>query len=677
MAASEATLSAELKALVKQHEAYKIKAAEEQQLVEKLLGLLQQKEQSLENLKSDLDDQTESRRRWQKRATDAESRTTSVQHLLVLVDGNQHFFQPGLIRAGTPGAKEAVDTLLAEVKEFARQQHKNDLPETISVVVHIFSDIGRLAQDLATANLLPDPDRLWTFVQDACKIEPCITISDCGAAHDAVDAKMKQFYELYIENCHCRHIFLALGEESEYYNILQLYSEDDYTKAKTSLVEPAQGFPAGINVPFHIVSLSTLVSVPRKEAFSGEITANINGRSSAPQWEDKVEHEVAVPATSEVKSVQTGSPTTARHEPRVPSSSSDTRRSKGPEENGLDPSPEQWKDITPARNEPNGIIADDAARESSFAGVVKLEPSTHSSSNSNKTAEQSWETTPSANTYVPPPFEGAWGDEEAGVDGVPGRQEHPKHNGTWTSDPAGSYRGFNKNKQAQKPAWRQERPAGFPARRPRRVPQQFEGSWDDMTQGDEPQSQPSIQESSQSLASASVPASAPNAVSNPNLKSNGFKPLAPGHEGLTKPEPYPNARPIWSPIALNYLDQRIDLKLPRPSPGDQELFDLRSRNRRLCNEHHLRLSCNNTSCPYDHEPISDGVYLALRHKARTLPCSIGPGCRRHDCFGSHHCLNVVSTTGCRRPRCPFQARMHDTTDLVIVNMIEPPPKEVN
>ncbi|KAL2437064.1 hypothetical protein ABEF94_016072 [Exophiala dermatitidis] len=335
---------------------------------------------------------------------------------------------------------------------------------------------------------------------------------------------MKQFYELYIENCHCRHIFLALGEESEYYNILQLYSEDDYTKAKTSLVEPAQGFPAGINVPFHIVSLSTL--------------------SSAPQWEDKVEYEVAVPATSEVKSVQTVSPTTARHESKVPSSSSNTHRSKGLEENGLNPSPGQWKETTPARNEPNGIIADDAARESSSAGVVKLEPSTHSSSNSNKTAEQSWETTPSANTYVPPPFEGAWGDEEARVDGVPGRQEHPKHNGTWTSDPAGSYRGINNNKQAQKPAWRQERPAGFPARRPRRVPQQFEGSWDDMTGGDEPQSQPSIHESSPSLTSASVPASAPNAVSNPNLKSNGVKPLAPGHEGLTKPEPYPNARPI-------------------------------------------------------------------------------------------------------------------------------------
>jgi hypothetical protein len=31
------------------------------------------------------------------------------------------------------------------------------------------------------------------------------------------------------------------------------------------------------------------------------------------------------------------------------------------------------------------------------------------------------------------------------------------------------------------------------------------------------------------------------------------------------PEPHPERRPVCSPIALNKLDQRIDLKLPRPS----------------------------------------------------------------------------------------------------------------
>ena len=81
---------------------------------------------------------------------------------------------------------------MAEVRKFAKTQHKDDLPENISVVVHIFSDIGQLAQDLSAANLVPDPDQIWTFIQDICKLQPGFTVSDCGSGRQAVDAKMKR-----------------------------------------------------------------------------------------------------------------------------------------------------------------------------------------------------------------------------------------------------------------------------------------------------------------------------------------------------------------------------------------------------------------------------------------------------------------------------------------------------
>ncbi|EXJ86894.1 hypothetical protein A1O3_03848 [Capronia epimyces CBS 606.96] len=687
MADGEVQLSTGLKALAKQHEAYKVKAAEEHELVEKLLKLLDEKEQTLENLKSDLDDQTESRRRWQKRAIDIESRITSVQHVLVLLDGNQHFFKHGLIRAGTSGAREAVGTLLADVRDFARSQHKNDLPENISVVVHIFSDVGRLAQDLSAANLLPDPDQLWTFIQDVCKIEPGITISDCGAGHEAVDAKVKHFYELFIENCHCRHIFLALGHESEYYNILQLYSDDDYTKSKTSLVQPELGFPSGVTIPFHTVNLSPLSSVPSSEGF-GESAHKINGEVSVRQWDDGPEHQALVSNVSEAKSVPNTTPRTAFHDPQIRPSAS-IIVSNGPTEQKLPPPPSpspptqphpaQSVDTTPAREERNGVAND--IQEASLAGVVKLESSAHSSSNSNKTAEQSWETTPSGHTYVPLPIQGAWGDEGAEEDGAADNQKSFNQTGTWTSHPIRSYHNSNTN-GTQKLGWRQERASSgaytAPTRRGgRRVPKQFEGSWDDMVEQEQPPSHQSIHGSSPTLASPATPTATPATASKPKPKVNGFVPAAFERQVVTMAEPNPNERPIRSPIALNQFDQRLDLKLPRPAPADEEHFQLRSRNRRLCNEQHLRQSCNNPQCPYDHEPISDGVYLALRHKARNLPCSVGPKCRRHDCFGSHHCPNVSNSTSCGRPNCPYQARMHDTTDLVIVATIEPPPREVS
>jgi hypothetical protein len=53
-------------------------------------------------------------------------------------------------------------------------------------------DVGKLADDLSTANMLPEPDQLWTFIQDASRFEPGIIISDCGSDHGAVDVKMKR-----------------------------------------------------------------------------------------------------------------------------------------------------------------------------------------------------------------------------------------------------------------------------------------------------------------------------------------------------------------------------------------------------------------------------------------------------------------------------------------------------
>lgn len=490
------------------------------------------------------------------------------------------------------------------------------------------------------------------------------------ARREAPLTSYAEFYELYIENCHCRHIFLALGHESEYYNVLQLYTDDEYTKAKTSLVQPEQGFPPGVNIPFHTVSLSTLGSVPRNEDFSRQKVPTVNGEVSERPWADGPERPAAVSTAPEAKSVPNTTPITAFHNPKVVSSASNIE-SPRPNELPLPPSPAPPVDTAPAQEQLNGTVNN--VQNSSSAGVVKLESSAHSSSNSNKSAEQGWETTPTAQQYLPPAIEGAWGDE--GADAVAGDRDRSNPTGTWTSHPLRPYHGNNDTNRTQQPVWRQERASTRTAysapRRGRRVPQQFEGSWDDMVEQERRQSQPSTHDSSPTLAwvSASTHGTAAK------LKANGFLSSSFDRQEVTMAEPRPNKRPIRALIALNQYDQRIDLKLPRPSPADTKAFEVRSRNRRLCNEHHLRLNCNNPLCPYNHEPISDGVYLALRHTARTLPCSIGPNCRRHDCFGGHHCANVSNSTSCGRPRCPFKARMHEPADLVIVRTIEPLPKQ--
>ncbi|EXJ55081.1 hypothetical protein A1O7_08006 [Cladophialophora yegresii CBS 114405] len=718
---------------------YKSKAVEMTALFENLLKLLSEKEVECEDLKYDLQDQTESRRHWHKRAADAEGRIASVQHVLVLVDGNQTFFKPGLILAGPRGVRGAVETLIAEAKTCARAQHKNDLSDNLSAIVHIFVDVGRLAHDLSTANLLPEPDQLWTFIQDASKLEPGITISDCGSGQGAVDAKMKHFYELYLENCHCRHLFLALGREADYYNVLSTYADDEFTRLKTSLIKPSLGLPDKYILPFDTVDFSCLESVRRQTISFNDTVPKVNGmpaavsRSAFAQVPSvspfdgnaraaprasltatvpesiatppagprgpvaRVDVYGATPRVNGTPPATSGRPASPYAQSPAPGSSSSPIGQAAP--STFDPGPPSTMvqapeealttrhaspafvaqtSSAPATVQTQAPVSEDAIKEYgdangnvdkvedvSSAAVVKLNTSSHSSSQSKKSAEQSWESA-TVNDYAPAPNPVPWTMEEPMAQPASHEFNEPqtysrKNNNNFPRrQPREGAGGGGGGGSGGGGGGRQDRFNGG-QQSGRRLPRQFKGSYDDMmsTQGSSASPRPATTSMS-SLA-----------MSKSTDFANSFT-----RQDVTKPEPNPQARPVLAPVALNTLNQRIDLKLPRPAPADEEAFKLRTNNRHLCNEHHMRGQCSNINCTYDHEEISDGVYLALRNTARLSPCNQGSRCRQHDCYLGHHCPNVSRISACGRPNCPFKARnLHDIFDLTIVEMIEPSKKE--
>lgn len=197
------------------------------------------------------------------------------------------------------------------------------------------------------------------------------------------------------------------------------------------------------------------------------------------------------------------------------------------------------------------------------------------------------------------------------------------------------------------------------------MPVQFEGSFDEMPPSNEPKSRASHQRN-QSMASSRTS----NEVSSSSrLTAAVFK-----RQMVEVADPNPTVRPIWSPVAVNKSDHRIDLNLPKPAQKDSQSFSVRTQQRRLCYDYHLLAKCEDTNCPYDHEAVGDGVYLALRINARKSPCTTGPSCRKHNCYAGHHCPNVGNVTECGRKNCPFNTLgMHKVKDHEIVNMIEPPP----
>lgn len=99
-----------------------------------------------------------------------------------------------------------------------------------------------------------------------------------------------------------------------------------------------------------------------------------------------------------------------------------------------------------------------------------------------------------------------------------------------------------------------------------------------------------------------------------------------------------NDRESPSCIFQNRRGQRIDV--PKELHVAPVLFnELKRRNPRLCNSHHLLGSCTNIFCPYDHNSIlSDHEFGALLSLSRSQRCPQGSACT-DPCFKGHMCPN--------------------------------------
>jgi hypothetical protein len=548
--------------------------------------------------------------------------------------------------------KEAIQSLTSEAKTSAQEQRKNDLPSTnLSVIVHIFIDVGRLADDLASAGLLPEPDKLWTFIQGVCA-EAGVTISDVGSDQRAVAAKMKcklsraygyisadcrDFYELYLENCHNRHLFLALGGDSAYYQTLESCEDDAYTKMKTSLVHP---IAADSQLPFHTIAFSSLEKVPQQSSASVELTTPMPAltasiRSFEHGWVHNGVPQPSVssptqfitiksscparqPASPQKSTVQGSPRPTTTPITRLKSTSSPSPAAKAEQAIPAERVSPTLAVLTPSSHlsgiPQNFSNANGHHHESSsLAGVVKLDASPQHSSHNFKATESSWESK-TTNSYLPNPIDGGWGQDTSIA--MPSTDEvtvPSGHNGRRSARQARIHN-INTNQRSQA--------------------KQFHGAWDDLME---------LEQLTSSGSSASPrPSLSVSSSSTTKTKTDFTSVFA--EQVAPKAEPNASTRPVSAPIALNKAYQRIDLAIPKPTHENEQAFKKRIANRHLCNEHHMRGVCNDTQCTYDHEEISDGLYLTLRHVARRSPCHQGSACRRHDCYHAHHCKFPLSET---------------------------------
>lgn len=176
-----------------------------------LLQRVKDLDEKNQELQADLQDQTQSRRTWMRRAQEHESRIvrlsllfdntsnclqTQSQYVLLLVDGNQSCFTDKSITDGITGANDVAATLTSEVAQIARSCHKDDLSDKLAVTIQMFVDIDRLGDDLLAAGSLSSKSQLYAFFKALSSANSSIHVVDCGPERAAIDAKLRGEHEL-------------------------------------------------------------------------------------------------------------------------------------------------------------------------------------------------------------------------------------------------------------------------------------------------------------------------------------------------------------------------------------------------------------------------------------------------------------------------------------------------
>ena len=434
------------------------------------------------------------------------------------------------------------------------------------------------------------------------------------------------YYELFIENVQCRHIILGLGDDSEYFATLDMYSEDAFTLSKTSLLKTVHGFPAKYNLPFHQVEFSAIGAVPLI-SFNADQPREESSASASKNSSD-VSHG-SQPAPILDSSAHSHLPEKDR------SSSASSRSQREGSGNEKLPSLPSSHTSNPSPVPSKASVASKPqCRHSQPKSAVKYPPEPSTYSETKASYEQDWERSYGVNSYAPPPCTTPWGQDQdirANMDdpfNPPAREDY--------NPPSRSYATASAPK-------RYERPNPPPTNRHndlsrRGGPTSFRGTWDDLVSG-----------------KPEAPVSAPQS---PSTRFTG---------------PAKTDMPLQGDVATNRFGDRVDLPLPFVSKQDRNRLKVRIKDRKLCNEHHLRRTCQNQQCRYDHEPVDAGLLLALRHLARTQACDVGSTCRMHDCCFGHNCPYKMGGRECKNANCSFKKMsLHHIRDLKVAEVIPAP-----
>ncbi|KAL8810438.1 MAG: hypothetical protein Q9223_007757 [Gallowayella weberi] len=219
-------------------------------------------EKELRTAKSDHLDQLVSRRMWQERAQNSESRLNESQgsaasngFMLCLIDGDGYLFNDNLISQGANGGGEAATRLLDNIKRHI--QHFEGAMQW-KIMVRIYANLEGLLKKYTYINFVEEKKALLQFVVGFTQIQPLFDFIDAGQGKERADHKIKEQLSLFINNSYCKHIMLGVAHDNGYVPALDPYKNNPAAVSRIALIEPLHLGWEFSKLPFEVTRFESL-----------------------------------------------------------------------------------------------------------------------------------------------------------------------------------------------------------------------------------------------------------------------------------------------------------------------------------------------------------------------------------------------------------------------------------
>ncbi|KAF2226068.1 C-x8-C-x5-C-x3-H type zinc finger protein [Elsinoe ampelina] len=261
-------------------EAFRRSDRERDQLMEELIKAYQNLDSKLQETTSDLANEQQSRREWQRQAQHAQEQFNRTSHaqgtapfVLALIDGDGAPFLDELYTKGEDGGKQAAYLLDQELRKQIAAMHPNENTAHWDIIVNVFVNMDGLTKKLRACGLLNYGADMSVFAQSFGR--QLFQFVDVGFGKERADYKLREWFRLFVNNVQCKHIVLGgICHDNGYLPMLDPYVHDPMQHVRISFLATLPAQPAFKSMLFRPIRVN---NVFRQEHLASKPIAAPNG----------------------------------------------------------------------------------------------------------------------------------------------------------------------------------------------------------------------------------------------------------------------------------------------------------------------------------------------------------------------------------------------------------------